>query len=261
MYCRAPLRVSFCGGGTDLLAFAANYGGYVVSAAIDQYVRVSNATVQIPLEGNSGLGTSGAIAVAKIKLAFPNISNDKLFKAAVQIEGLGQQDQAMAICGGFQFLEFGDCEYKATSLMPLENTPFENFEKRLALVYLGKRTKSAEDILQDEIKLIKSKANYSALMQSKTLAHSAARAVIQGDVDYFIDIIKEAWQVKKHHSPDICTPNVQAAEEFYMEQKGVQAFKLCGAGNGGYALIIKKADLDIGMPLKFANQGAKLERR
>ncbi len=38
---RAPLRFSLGGGGTDLPAYAARYGGFVVSAAIDKYVYVT----------------------------------------------------------------------------------------------------------------------------------------------------------------------------------------------------------------------------
>ena len=34
---RAPVRISFGGGGTDLEAYYAPYGGFVVSAAIARY--------------------------------------------------------------------------------------------------------------------------------------------------------------------------------------------------------------------------------
>lgn len=37
---RAPLRISFCGGGTDLPAYYERYGGMVVSVTIDKYVYV-----------------------------------------------------------------------------------------------------------------------------------------------------------------------------------------------------------------------------
>ncbi len=38
---RAPVRFSLGGGGTDLLAYASRFGGYVVSAAIDKYIYVT----------------------------------------------------------------------------------------------------------------------------------------------------------------------------------------------------------------------------
>ncbi|MDR7464894.1 MAG: GHMP kinase, partial [Armatimonadota bacterium] len=37
---RAPVRISFAGGGTDLPAYFTRYGGMVVSAAIDKYFYV-----------------------------------------------------------------------------------------------------------------------------------------------------------------------------------------------------------------------------
>jgi D-glycero-alpha-D-manno-heptose-7-phosphate kinase len=38
---RAPVRISFAGGGTDLPAFFTRHGGAVVSATIDKYVTSS----------------------------------------------------------------------------------------------------------------------------------------------------------------------------------------------------------------------------
>ena len=38
---RSPLRISFGGGGTDLPSYYRNYGGFLISAAIDKYVYVT----------------------------------------------------------------------------------------------------------------------------------------------------------------------------------------------------------------------------
>ena len=37
---RAPTRISYAGGGTDMEPYSAEYGGMVVSAAIDKYFYV-----------------------------------------------------------------------------------------------------------------------------------------------------------------------------------------------------------------------------
>lgn len=39
--CRSPLRITLGGGGTDLPSYYRNHGGFVVSAAIDQYVYIT----------------------------------------------------------------------------------------------------------------------------------------------------------------------------------------------------------------------------
>jgi D-glycero-alpha-D-manno-heptose-7-phosphate kinase len=52
---RTPLRMSFAGGGTDLPAFADDYGGAVLSCAIDKWVRV---IVSRRFEGDVRVGYS-----------------------------------------------------------------------------------------------------------------------------------------------------------------------------------------------------------
>lgn len=95
VYARAPLRLSFCGGGTDTDAFASRYGGAVVSITIARYVRVrmepgerrytsyplaqsdvsfmeklakrfppASLELMVDVRPQSGLGASGAIGVA-----------------------------------------------------------------------------------------------------------------------------------------------------------------------------------------------------
>ena len=249
MFAKAPLRVSFIGGGTDLLPFAATEGGCVISAAIDAWVKVDPWKITLPFDDCSGLGSSCAISVAKVKLMFPDLPNYKLFKTAVEIEAIGQQDQAMAVYGGFRFLRLGDhvC-YPQAIIPPLD------FEKYLALVYLGKRTISASDILHEEINNL----DFTALRISKALCYEAYDALVKQDIHNFTEVIKEGWEVKKCHSPHICTSLVQEAQEHY-EKLGVWAFKLCGAGNGGYALLIKPPDMQIGIPIKIVYQGASCE--
>ncbi len=52
---RSPMRVSFGGGGTDLEAYYARFGGFVVSAAIARYAYVS---VREPHDGSVRLGSA-----------------------------------------------------------------------------------------------------------------------------------------------------------------------------------------------------------
>ena len=40
VFCRAPLRISLGGGGTDLPSYYSEHGGFVVAGAIDKYIYV-----------------------------------------------------------------------------------------------------------------------------------------------------------------------------------------------------------------------------
>jgi len=130
---RAPMRISFAGGGTDTSIFASKYGGSVVSAAISRYVTVKmgqerNQFVSYPVDETepeylaktakrlgldvslesrvdapprSGLGASGAVGVAAVgclnTLLKRKLSRNEIAEMAHSIE-TGE----MGIAGGRQ---------------------------------------------------------------------------------------------------------------------------------------------------------------
>lgn len=123
IFARAPLRLSFAGGGTDTPAYASRYGGLVLSAGIARYVTVRGETgndqgfhsypedetdpsylakvaaqfkVPVSLEARidapprSGLGGSGALGVAAFgcmrRLTGQIVSKDGLAEQAFRFE-------------------------------------------------------------------------------------------------------------------------------------------------------------------------------
>ncbi|KKN87069.1 hypothetical protein LCGC14_0263390 [marine sediment metagenome] len=130
---RAPMRISFAGGGSDINAFASKYGGCVVSATITRYVTVrmeqgGNQFVSYPIDETepeylaklakrlglevsletridapprSGLGTSGALGVAMIgclnTLLDRKLDRNGIIEMAYRIE-----TEEMGIAGGKQ---------------------------------------------------------------------------------------------------------------------------------------------------------------
>ena len=68
---RAPLRVDLAGGWTDLAPYTHDHGGEVVNFTIDKWVTATpdvdgDIDFQFDVPAGSGLGTSGALNVAKI---------------------------------------------------------------------------------------------------------------------------------------------------------------------------------------------------
>ena len=68
---RAPLRVDLAGGWTDLAPYTHDHGGEVVNFTIDKWVTATpdddgNIDFKFDVPAGSGLGTSGALNVAKI---------------------------------------------------------------------------------------------------------------------------------------------------------------------------------------------------
>lgn len=101
---RAPMRVSYAGGGTDIESYYRDFGGIVVSAAIDKYFYViikptSNRHVQVSsadfraflrIEGESPIGVGGELNHAKAALARSGVSGGySVFMASEVPAGTG----------------------------------------------------------------------------------------------------------------------------------------------------------------------------
>lgn len=252
MISKAPCRISFCGGGTDLFAYADRFGGCCLAVAIKKYVSVNGQQSMLStVPVGSGLGSSGALAVARIHWALPELDRNKLIKAACQVEYMGQQDQAMAALGGFRWLMFKRNSVKSILL----DVP-AGLEESLSLVYLGKRVFSAKDILQSQTKSITENTNLYILHETLDIACEAKEAIVKEDMKEFCYLVNKSWELKRIHTPYTTTPEIDSYRDRVMK-KGVLAFKVCGAGSGGFALLIKEPDLDIGEPVKFDTEGVK----
>jgi D-glycero-alpha-D-manno-heptose-7-phosphate kinase len=163
---RAPVRVDFGGGWTDVAPFIRAAGsGSVLNAAIDKYVTGtlvrresgSGAATDEGLEvrygfdlpSGSGLGTSSALNVVWLSLIQSQISanagdeaRQQIAEQAFRLEGLlgilgGKQDQYAAALGGFNLLTFAETGVTAERLAVPADTVRE-LEARCVLCYSGK---------------------------------------------------------------------------------------------------------------------------
>lgn len=251
MQVRTPYRISFAGGGTDLLSYSTIYGGCVVGCAIDQHITLTltdkGITNESSLRQGSGLGGSGAYHAGMFRLAHPDWDRAHIIEAVTEQEKLGQQDQTLSVLGGLRYAEFRTDGTWDTTRLEIPDW----LNKCMAIYYMGDREKEGKTYLTG--------INESALHAQKHLTVRVVDAIEKKDFSLFIDLMLEAWEVKKDFRPDILTPHICDFEK-HMYEKGVLAFKIGGAGGGGYAILFRYPDSTpiIGTPVTIDRAGQTL---
>lgn len=263
---RAPLRISFAGGGTDIEPYCLEFGGCVLSVAIKLYAyAILPAGMTYPNsiahvirnyyhyqpKGNfliyseaapmSGLGGSASCFVAGIKVHRPDLSPVQIAELAFHLErkimGIagGKQDQYMAAHGGLNFLTFTK---EGVSLERLQIPG--GFDELLVLVYMGLRNHSGHDIIKDQM----GRDNRRQFAQQKAIAKTMRQCLLDSrgpKLKEFGVLLDHAWKCKCEFSPYISREDIT---EFYDEclKSGAIGGKLTGAGGGGYMLLMEDPD-------------------
>jgi D-glycero-alpha-D-manno-heptose-7-phosphate kinase len=283
---RAPLRITFGGGGSDLTPGR----GICIAASINHYVTVTVSPhwdaeyvlhyaeherwdhadqighrilrsvltgmdvrpgVQISsmsdVPGGTGLGNSGAFTVALIHALQPDISRPHLAHLST-LHDIGQQDQWSATYGGFNIYDF-----KAGTIRPVHTTlTGDDF----ALYYTGLRHDAA-DILTGPAKNVPAARQQVAEMLA---------ALECGDIAYVGQQFNYQWTVKLNAAPTVAHQTINQQIRHGLTH-GAYGGKLVGAGDGGFLLFavhditsLNSAMRELGLrrlPFKFTWEGAR----
>lgn len=266
---RAPTRLDFVGGWTDVQPFCDLEEGLVVSAAFGVTTQVSvcfsdqlqpmasgfvaaackrfdveNVRVDLHSESpiGAGLGGSGAVGVALVgalaALTERNMTRREIADLAHEIEvqdlGIsgGKQDQYAAAFGGFLALSFlGDgVQVKRLDLSPDRIT---ELEARSVVVYSGQSRMSGD--IHGKVQEAYHAGNADALHALATI-RSVAREFCEtlqtGAIDVLGELLNANWEAQKRlHS---ATTNERVDMFFDAARKaGALGGKALGAGGGG----------------------------
>ncbi len=249
---RAPVRIDFGGGTTDIYPFTHLYGGAVLNAAINKYVcgRVFRSGTEVGLEYHgaiptySGLGTSGAMMLVWLALIKNNEKFSKQDKADLAehvyelektFKGVnGKQDQYAAAMGGINFMEFKNEEVKITPVK-LSKKLIRELEDNLTIVYTGMRHHGGSSN-RVSIENLKSGKTNENLLKIKHVAEEMHKALVSKDLNKFADLMneetKERAKLHKYMVPSFVRKTIKAAMK-----NGAKSAKICGSGNGGSILF------------------------
>ncbi|MDP3027325.1 MAG: hypothetical protein Q8N63_06460 [Nanoarchaeota archaeon] len=254
---KAPVRIDFAGGTTDISPFKDKYGGCVLNAAINRYVvgKIIKTDEKIHLEytGNtptsSGLGTSGVmnlvwlalISQIKLKKKEGIIIKDKIelaekayaLEQAIGLVG-GKQDQYAGAFGGINFLEFNKDKVKITRLN-LPEKLIKELENKLVLVYTGKPHFSGNSN-KVMINNLKKGRNIKNLLRIKQIAIEMKNALLKGDLRKFAELMNEETKERNLLHKNTIPAQIENVIR-QGKENGAIAAKVCGSGGGGSILF------------------------
>jgi D-glycero-alpha-D-manno-heptose-7-phosphate kinase len=199
------------------------------------------------IPAGTGLGSSGSFTTALLRSlhAWKRASIDprELAEQACHIEidllkePVGKQDQYIASYGGimcFTIDHNGDVEVRPLKLA--EDTR-NDLEDNLIFFYTGV-TRSASAILKDQDD--RTKKCDGCMVQNlhyvKELGLASKKAMEQGDLREFADIMNVHWENKRRRSNGMSSPVI---DEYYelARANGALGGKLIGAGGGGFLML------------------------
>jgi D-glycero-alpha-D-manno-heptose-7-phosphate kinase len=278
---RAPVRIDFAGGWSDVPLFADTHGGATLNAAIELYVEgfaeVGGHADQNPTEkgvqgkaalstgfegvrihyetaipAGSGLGTSGALNVvwrALVEGQVPESEQQRIalaerayaIEACLGIVG-GKQDQCAAAFGGCTLYQFAKNQITPTRVQ-ISSERLSKLEGLLTLCYTGSARLSSK--LHENVwgRYQRGRPEVlSALCALRDSAHQAKDLLESGELLSLAPLLSKQHEFARILEPS--THNRQVQEVFELVQNSVLGGKCCGAGGGGCIVLLSESETE-----------------
>lgn len=267
---RSPLRISFFGGGGDLVEFYSSSGhGSVLSSSINKYIYleysdkyndnnlidrfineekidIRNLKIWSDItKTGSGLGSSGALLNSLF--LFKNIINKESaisskelaeksyeFERFKMLAANGKQDNYASACGGFNKIIF----HKDNSVDVINLNQYQDqineLEKRLILYDLN-MPRNANTVLKKQRDNTPNKLDI--LIKMRDMVDEGLEYLINKQFDDFGRLMNESWELKKQLSDNISNKKIDYICD-KLDEMGVVGKKVAGAGSGGSLLCV-----------------------
>jgi D-glycero-alpha-D-manno-heptose-7-phosphate kinase len=206
-------------------------------------------SIMADLPARSGLGSSSSFTVGFLNLVFAlqgrRATKLDLAREASKVErellgeNVGVQDQHHAAFGG---LNRFDWEGGRTRISPIQMSAAcqEALTSSLFLLYTGV-TRFASATLGEQMERTKSGAADKDLSHLLRLVDQAEDVLQAEDAEAMLRdfgaMLHEGWETKKRLSSRVSTPEIDALYAAALEA-GALGGKLCGAGSGGFLLML-----------------------
>jgi len=204
------------------------------------------------LSEGSGLAASSSYTIAIVKALSMykgiNLSDFEICRLALELERkfnplTGYQDTYGSGIGGFKRIDFH--KNRRPLFRYLDVAFLEKYD--MYLVNTGIK-RSSTSVLQS--------VNIDKSATLLPLVDELENAIEVENYDSFESIFNEGWKQKKTTSNLITNnPKIQQMDELFSQNQKIHAVKLCGAGGGGYFLLLCDKNVEAVMHQAFDNIG------
>jgi D-glycero-alpha-D-manno-heptose-7-phosphate kinase len=202
------------------------------------------------LPASTGLGGSSSFAVGLLNAlhAFrgERVSAGQLAEEACHIEievlkePIGKQDQYAAAFGGLNFLRFNPGGGVTVEPVRIKNGGLLDLFSNIMIFWTGHQRDASQVLGEQKANTV---SKFKHLMQMREHAHRLHALVSNGhfSIESFGRVLDETWQLKRQLAHTITNENIDEWYELAM-RAGAYGGKICGAGGGGFLLILAKPE-------------------
>ncbi len=249
---RAPLRIDFAGGWTDVPYIMGAKKGYVSNITISPLIEFKNGAFNFAgYPRGSGLSTSTAAKLLEM-ISSKNYNSDSRSLAQISEDlfnlenrelnwAIGRQDQYSIVKGGFNCWECGR-DYARPVDLKVPGDVLEEFKKNLVLIHTG-ASRNAQSAVEEVYRNHQTTQGQEALDKLAACGLDFARALQEGDFIRCAGIMQENFRAQIQLAPSTTNKYLDEMFSFALE-KGAFGGKIAGAGGGGaYIFYCKDSPL------------------
>ena len=248
---RAPLRIDFAGGWTDVPYIMGEKLGYVSNITISPLIELKNGKFNFSgYPRGSGLSTSTAVKLLEM-ISSKTYNSDSKTLAIIGEDlfnlentelnwAIGRQDQYSIVFGGFNCFEFGRTYAKRMDVdIPVEY--LEEFKKNLLLLHTG-ISRNAQSAVEQVYQNHKTPQGQDALDKLAAYGKEFALSMQKRDLIRCAEIMEHNFRAQIQLASSSTNETLESMYAF-ARKNGLVGGKIAGAGGGG-AFIFYCEDVD-----------------
>lgn len=238
---RAPLRIDFAGGWTDVPYIMGDKTGYVSNIAIKPLIEYKLG--QFNFSGyprGSGLSTSTAVKLLEMISAKTYNADSKTINQIGEdlfnLENkelnwaIGRQDQYSIVYGGFSCFEFGK-DYAKRLDIDIPKDVLDEFKQHILLLHTGV-SRNAQSAVEQVYENHQTPEGQDALDKLATYGKNFAEALARKDFEECAHIMEQNFEAQIQLASATTSDSLTRMYKF-AKQHGALGGKIAGAGGGG----------------------------